>query len=269
MAHVVFDCFPGGKRKALTMSYDDGTVHDRRLVETFNRHAIRATFHLNSGRFDSEGYLKGSEVAALFAGHEVAVHGLSHPCLPHLPKEGVIREIMEDRRTLERLVGYVVRGMSYPGCDFNDALVQMLPSLGIEYARVCYTKSDFAIPDDLYRWPPSCHHQKGVEKAQAFLRLPPQWGLQLLCVWGHSAEFELSGNWGLIEQFCSITANNEAIWYATAIEVVDYMRAVRSVRCSVDGNTLYNPSSIPVWFSLWEYMPVEVRAVQPGQTLSL
>ena len=54
MAQVVFDCFPGGKRKALTMSYDDGRVQDRRLVEIFNRHGIRGTFFLNSGKLDRD-----------------------------------------------------------------------------------------------------------------------------------------------------------------------------------------------------------------------
>lgn len=45
----VYCCYPGGKFKALTMSYDDGQIHDRRLVEIFNRHGIKGTFHLNSG----------------------------------------------------------------------------------------------------------------------------------------------------------------------------------------------------------------------------
>jgi len=30
--------FPQGRSRALTMSYDDGVVEDRRLVEIFNRH---------------------------------------------------------------------------------------------------------------------------------------------------------------------------------------------------------------------------------------
>ena len=33
----VYICFPGGKHKALTMSYDDGRVSDRRLVALFNQ----------------------------------------------------------------------------------------------------------------------------------------------------------------------------------------------------------------------------------------
>ena len=31
----VYCCFPGGKHKALTMSYDDGRLEDRRLIEIF------------------------------------------------------------------------------------------------------------------------------------------------------------------------------------------------------------------------------------------
>ncbi len=39
---VIYTCFPGGKHKVLTMSYDDGRLEDRRLVELFNRYGIRA-----------------------------------------------------------------------------------------------------------------------------------------------------------------------------------------------------------------------------------
>ena len=46
---VIYTCFPGGKHKVLTMSYDDGRLEDRRLVELFNRYGIRGTFNLNGG----------------------------------------------------------------------------------------------------------------------------------------------------------------------------------------------------------------------------
>ena len=45
----VYCCYPGGKHKALTMSYDDGKQEDLRLVEIFNRYGIKGTFHINSG----------------------------------------------------------------------------------------------------------------------------------------------------------------------------------------------------------------------------
>ena len=37
----IYICFPGGRHKVLTMSFDDGRVEDRRLVELFNRYGVR------------------------------------------------------------------------------------------------------------------------------------------------------------------------------------------------------------------------------------
>ena len=45
----IYICFPEGKHKVLTMSFDDGRVEDRQLVDMFNRYGIRGTFHVNSG----------------------------------------------------------------------------------------------------------------------------------------------------------------------------------------------------------------------------
>ena len=44
----IYKCFPGGKFKVLTLSYDDGKIQDRRLVDIFNKNGIRATFNVNS-----------------------------------------------------------------------------------------------------------------------------------------------------------------------------------------------------------------------------
>lgn len=41
--------FPGGKRKALTLSYDDGVIQDRHLVDLMRRYGVKGTFNLNSG----------------------------------------------------------------------------------------------------------------------------------------------------------------------------------------------------------------------------
>ena len=51
---VIYICFPEGKHKVLTMSYDDGKLADRRLVSIFNHYGIKGTFHLNSGMHGPE-----------------------------------------------------------------------------------------------------------------------------------------------------------------------------------------------------------------------
>ena len=55
---TIYTCFPGGKHKVLTMSYDDGKIYDRRLVALFNQYDIRGTFHINgNGLFGEMGPL--------------------------------------------------------------------------------------------------------------------------------------------------------------------------------------------------------------------
>ena len=49
---TIYTCFPGGKHKVLTMSYDDGKLEDRRLISIFNKYGIKGTFHLDSATKD-------------------------------------------------------------------------------------------------------------------------------------------------------------------------------------------------------------------------
>ena len=59
--------FPGGTNRCLTMSYDDGREHDRRLIEIFNQYGIKGTFHLNAYSVEKEGFIPGSEYRTLYA----------------------------------------------------------------------------------------------------------------------------------------------------------------------------------------------------------
>ena len=265
MPRIQTDLFPGGKRKAVTLSYDDGVIHDRRLVEIFNRHGLKGSFHLNSGTLGQAGRLDPAEVGALFAGHEVSAHSVTHPHLETLPGDGLAREILDDRRALEALAGYPVRGMSYPYGTYTAEVVGRLPAYGIEYARTVESHGRFHLPDDWLRWHPTCHHRTDLlAKTAEFLTLN-SWGrLALLYVWGHSYEFENNGNWELIEQFGERVAREAAaLWFATNIEIIDYLQALRQLRTSVDGSLVQNLSYRPVWISV----DGEPREIAPGGLL--
>lgn len=47
--------FPEGRKKAVTLSYDDGVEQDMRLVEVMEKYGLKGTFNLNSGLFAPEG----------------------------------------------------------------------------------------------------------------------------------------------------------------------------------------------------------------------
>ncbi len=147
----IYKCFPQGKHKVLTMSYDDGKVFDRRLVEIFNKNGIKGTFHINSGLFD-DSRIKPSDIKKLYSGHEVAAHTLTHPTIARSPKEQVVLQVLEDRKNLENLVGYTVRGLSYPNGSYNKDIKEILPHLGIEYSRVVGSSKTFDLPEDFFAW---------------------------------------------------------------------------------------------------------------------
>lgn len=252
MNKIRLNRFPGGRRKALTFSYDDGVSHDRRLVDIFNRYGMKGTFHLNSGTLNRENNLHGEELAELFHGHEISAHSVTHPHLPSLPVETLAWEMLEDRRQLEQWAGYPVRGMSYPFGTYDDATVARLPAYGIEYARTVQSHGGFQLPNDWLRWHPTCHHnQEILEKADAFLSLPKHHPLRLFYIWGHSYEFNHNNNWELMERFCEkMAAHHETVWAATNIAIHDYCEAMRQIKVSVEGNLAYNPTAIPVWIEI-------------------
>ena len=82
--------YPGGRRKAFSVTYDDGVEQDVRFVALLNRYGLKGTFNLNSGLMETAfawthesgrviRRLRAENAAALYAGHEVASHTLTHP----------------------------------------------------------------------------------------------------------------------------------------------------------------------------------------------
>ena len=142
----VYQCFPGGKHKALTMSYDDGKVQDRRLIEIFNKYGIKGTFHINSGLFHDPKRIQPEEIRELYKGHEVSCHTVTHPTIARCPLPNVVEEVLADRRALEECCGYPVRGLSYPTGSVTKDIEALLPMCGIRYSRVVGSSGHFGRP---------------------------------------------------------------------------------------------------------------------------
>ena len=68
-------------------------------------------------------------------------------------------------------------------------------------------------------------------------------------LWGHSYEFDDNDNWDIIETFCKKIGGREDIWYATNIEIYDYVQAYESLVYSASADLVYNPSAVPVWIN--------------------
>ena len=251
MIRIEKTLYPNGTDHVLTMSYDDGTEHDRRLVEIFNRYGIRGSFHLISGRLDRPGHITSAEVATLYKGHEVSSHTVNHLFNTRLPSENVLQECLEDRRTLENLCGYVVRGMSYPYGNYDERTIGLFSTCGMEYSRTTKSTLSFEFPQNPMAWHPTCpSRERMMDRLEAFYEPEKYRNGRLLYVWGHSFEFDrpdYDNSWETIEEFCKRAAGHENTWYATNIEIIDYMNAQKALRVSADGHILHNPSAVDVW----------------------
>lgn len=242
--------YPGGKTKALTFSYDDGTVHDRRLVEMLERHSLKGTFHLNSGRFGHAGYIDAAEVKGMYAGQEVSCHGVDHKFWDRISKSELVNVIWEDRRGLERLTGQIVTGLSYPFGLYTDHVMNTALVLGIEYARNIDDSGAFFAPADFMRWRPTCHHNTLFEDdglVDKFLNPPYAMVPELFYIWGHGYEFEQDSTWDNMEALCSRLAGQDDVWYATNIEYCRYLKAVRALVYDVEMKSVHNPSTANIW----------------------
>ncbi len=253
--------FPNGLHKALTLSYDDGVEQDVRLIDILDQHGIRCTFNLNSGCWAKEGTvypagqihrrMSASQVAKVYANpnHEVAAHCLTHASLTELSPSEIAHEVLADRENLEAMFGGLVRGLAYPFGTFSDKVVQALRATGAAYARTVVSTNNFAIPNEWLTLHPTCHHNAPnlMQLCDRFLADGAPFGSQLFYLWGHSYEFEADNNWHVIEEFCEKMGGRDDIWYATNIEIVDYVNACRAIITSADGHTLHNPTCIDVW----------------------
>ena len=273
----LFMRYPGGKAKALTFSYDDGVDQDIRFIEILDKNGLKGTFNINSARFAPEGkvYAEGQihrpmtekRVFELYknSGHEVAVHALTHPHLELMPPERIAYEIVKDRENLENLFGEIIRGMAYPYGTHNDTVVDVLRACGIAYARTTAVTGKFDIPTDWLRLPATCKHTdpKLMEFAKKFADMKvTRDNARLFYVWGHTYEFEGDNNWHVIEEFAEYMGGRDDIWYATNIEIYEYIEDFKKLVYSVDGKLVKNPTARTLYY----YYNGEIDSIAPGET---
>ena len=268
MMRSVFMRYPDGKAKAVTFSYDDGVQQDKRLAELFDQYGLKATFNHNCEYMRKVNFTKEElEEYFLSKGHEIAVHGANHRANGNMrPIEG-IRDVLDCRMELEEKCDRIIRGMAYPDSGITrmgnfgsyEAIKQYLTELDIAYARTLGSDNDsFMLPSDFHAWMPTAHHNNPsiMEYIDRFLSLDvaaenhTKRYPRLFYIWGHSYEFDRNDNWDHIEAICQRLSRREDIWYATNIEICDYVEAYKRLVYSADGYKVYNPSVTDVWLNV-------------------
>lgn len=265
--------FPGGRKKCLTLSFDDGTVEDLKITQMLRDRGLAATFNLNPGLFGHDDHLDcrpvlecqhtkltADRIAATYEGFEIACHGLTHAHLGRVPSSMAAYEIAECKKRLEDIVHEPVRGMAWP-IRYRDPDVarerETARACGICYARTTTRSYGYVgFPEDFLHWDAACSYVEPqlAELTEGFLKPVEDKAYVeplLYYVWGHGYEATGRNAWGTLEGFLDQVAGREdEIWYASNIEVYDYIQAVRGLVYSATGDYIYNPSRIDVWMAI-------------------
>ena len=193
--------------KFFLLSFDDGTIYDKRFVQLLNKDGVKATFNLNSGLEDFVWHFEDrfpirrqvlADTVEQYRGHEVASHSLRHHWLNTLTPPQLRREVEEDAATLKKLFSLKEIGFGVPFTACDEREIRIIRKI-VRYIRLSAFSDSFALPLDPYHIPiHALYNDPDIyEKLRRFSEstLP----VSLFVMAGHSYEFEVFSHWQHIE----------------------------------------------------------------------
>lgn len=251
--------YPGGKKKAFSITYDDGVYQDVRFVMLLNKYGLKGTFNLNSELMEQEfkwqhesglwvKRLPGELALHLYDGHEVASHTLTHPYMEGLSEEHIMYELGHDKWQLEQLFGRQVTGFAVPFDYFSDLIADCAKRLGFEYARCSEETYSYQPPEDYYHWAAGTYHvMPGFQGfVEGFFHTDEE--LALCQIVGHSYDLDVGNMWDEMEDILRRAAEDGDVASMTNLELVRYLKAMR--QAEISEKHIHNTSDMTLYFEL-------------------
>ena len=214
--------------KIVSLSFDDGTIYDKRFIDLLNKYGLRATFNLNSGLKDFIWYYEDKPIRRLnleeskeiYKGHEVASHSLTHPYFSSLDEKRQIREVEEDILNLEKIFSRKIEGFAFPFIDQTEANIQVVKNnIDLKYIR-CSIFTEKILPKDRYHVGINAlYDDKDIyEKLERYKSniLPNS----LFVIAGHAYEFEVKNDWEKIEKLLKYLKENDELLVLPLIDAI-------------------------------------------------
>ena len=264
--------YPGGKKKAFNITYDDGVIQDLRFVLLLNKYGIKGTFNLNSRLMEQEfewqhesglriKRLSKEAARYLYEGHEIASHSLTHPDMRYLSEGQIMYELGHDKWQLSQWFCREIGGFALPFDYYSDTVAACAKRLGFEYSRSSEETYSYKPPEDYYYWAAGTYHvQPGFRDFVAgFFETDEE--LALCQIVGHSYDLDVMDMWGLMEDILRRVAADEDVASMTNLELVRYLKAMRMAELSE--NHIVNTSNLALWFEV----EGKIISLAPGEEI--
>ncbi len=195
-------------RKIFLLSFDDGTVYDKRFVDLLNKYNVKCTFNLNSGLEDFVWQYEDrfpirrqilKDTVEQYRGHEIASHTAHHHWLNTLTLPQLHREVEADCDALKTLFGLEEIGFGVPFSVCEERENRIIRKY-VRYIRLSEISDSFALPADPYHIPiHGLYNDPDIrEKIARFAE--NQLPVSLFVLAGHSYEFEVLDHWDYMEE---------------------------------------------------------------------
>ena len=198
-------------KKYLVLSFDDGTIYDKRFIELLNKYNIPVTLNLNSGLGGFVWYydnyfpierLKLEECENMFDKHEIASHSLTHPYLTSLSYDELVYQVNQDVNNLESIFNRKIESFGVPFTECNEREIDIIKNnTSIKYMRLSCMKPryDFTIPHDQYHFKINAFYSDIDIYNQIKVFADNKLDKSIFIIAGHSYEFEVNKDWDYIE----------------------------------------------------------------------
>jgi len=115
-------------------------------------HGFKAVAYIVSGFVDEPRYVTAAQVVEMDRGGiEIASHAVDHADLARLSGGSLTHQLVDSKRSLERLLGHPVLDFAYPSGKFNAVVVAAVKAAGYSTASTEIYSTDHSLADR-YTW---------------------------------------------------------------------------------------------------------------------
>ena len=248
-------------RKYFTVSFDDGTEQDIRVIALMEKYGIRGTFNLSSGLFGQRNedvsrfvrvtledgskrqikvkydhnILPLGQAKELYSRSfiEIAGHGAHHMHQTRLTGAELKDEIAGDAERLAGLFGREIRGHIFPFGKYNEECLNVMEEAGLIYGRLATSgvpDADFAFKAEHGIIHPTCRMTDAfaIPLLERFINTPCSNEDMVFYFWGHSYELDYgttSACDAFLDALFKTAAYADGIEFVTNGELIDALKS--------------------------------------------